>query len=386
MPTTTRARGVSPSRSTAAPLATRIAEAPSFSALELPAVTTEPPCDDGPEAGEHLEGRLGARSLVDEHLAAVRGHADDLGLEAPGGDRGGGPLLAAQREGVGVLAGDAVDAGDLLGGLGHRVGGLVAGEQLGVREPPADRRVVGGAGLAPTALLGLRLHPWRAGHRLDAARDDEVGVAGADRLRGHRDRRHARGAEPVHGDAGDLVGQAGEQHRHACDVAVVLAGLVRGAEDDLVDRAELAGGVEPDAPHELADDERREVVGSHAREGAAVASDRGAHSADEVGLSHGSLLTALSRIERVVPSVEAGFALRSEFPTDRSEGNYGRRMAPCRHSGGRSAPRPAPRAVGEPVSDGSADQPSAGVSVGSAVGVPPSVGGPKSVQSPPAHS
>ena len=137
------------------------------------------------------------------------------------------------------------------------------------------------------ASVGLGLHPRRAGHRLDAAGDDEVGVAGADRLRGHGDRRHARRAEPVHGDAGHLVGQPGEQHRHARDVAVVLARLVGAAEDDLVDRAELTGLVEPGAPHEFADDERGEVVGSHARERAAVAPDRGAHSADEIGLCHG---------------------------------------------------------------------------------------------------
>ncbi len=42
-------------------------------------------------------------------------------------------------------------------------------------------------------------------------------------------------------------------------------------------------------------------------------------------------------------------------------------------------------AVGEPT-DGSVGQPSAGGSVGSGVGVAPSVGGPKSVQSPASHS
>ena len=76
-----------------------------MSALELPAVTTEPPCDDRAQPGEHLERGLGAGSLVDEHLAAVGRHADDLGLEAAGGDRGRGPLLRAQRERVGIRRG-----------------------------------------------------------------------------------------------------------------------------------------------------------------------------------------------------------------------------------------------------------------------------------------
>jgi hypothetical protein len=183
VPTTTRARGTSPE-----PLDRRSArdEDRGGAVVQRAGVARRDDRaagDDRAEAREHLEGRLGARSLVDEHLAAVRGHAHDLGLEPPGGDGGRGPLLAAQGEGVGVLAGDAVDTSDLLGRLGHRVGGLVASEQLGVREPPADRRVVGGTGSRPR-LVGLRLHPRRTRHGLDTAGDDQVGVAGADGLGG----------------------------------------------------------------------------------------------------------------------------------------------------------------------------------------------------------
>ncbi len=55
---------------------------------------------------------------------------------------------------------------------------------------------------------------------------------------------------------GDGDRQAGEQRGHAPDVAVVLARLVRRAEDDVLDVVDVAAG----APHGLGDDERREIV------------------------------------------------------------------------------------------------------------------------------
>ena len=78
---------------------------------------------------------------------------------------------------------------------------------------------------------------------------------------------------------GDAHRQAREQRGHAPDVAVVLARLVRGAEDDVLDVVGVAAG----APHGLGDDERREVVGPHAGERAAVAAERRAAGRDDDG-------------------------------------------------------------------------------------------------------
>ena len=75
------------------------------------------------------------------------------------------------------------------------------------------------------------MHEGRARHRFDAAGDGELDLAGADRARGGADRLHARGAQPVERRARHAVRQAGEQQRHARDVAVVLAGLVGAAVD-----------------------------------------------------------------------------------------------------------------------------------------------------------
>ncbi len=64
--------------------------------------------------------------------------------------------------------------------------------------------------------------------------------------------------------------QPGEQDGHAGHVAVVLAGLVGGAEDHLVDLL----GRDSGAADGLADDQGGEVVGPYGGEGAAVAALR----------------------------------------------------------------------------------------------------------------
>ena len=98
------------------------------------------------------------------------------------------------------------------------------------------------------------------------------------------DRFHARGAQAVDGRAGNGLGQAREQERHAREVAIVLARLIGAAEKDLVDFL----GEARMAAHELADRQRRQIVGAETGERAAVAADRRAHIvADEGVFGHG---------------------------------------------------------------------------------------------------
>ena len=77
------------------------------------------------------------------------------------------------------------------------------------------------------------------------------------------------------------TGQPGEQHRHPGDVAVVLARLVRAAEDDVLDERRVDAG----AVDDRAQDERGEVVGADARQRAAVAADGRPHRLDDPGLA-----------------------------------------------------------------------------------------------------
>jgi hypothetical protein len=191
--------------------------------------------------------------------------------------------VAAQGEGVLVLAGDPVARGDVLPGLAHRLGRDAEPRHPRVDHPPAERGVVHRLRAAGEAPLGLLDHPGRSAHRLDAACQVEVALSGLDRPGGAVDRLQAGGAEAVDGGAGDALRQPGEQRRHPGDVAVVLARLIGGAEVNInnsfwVHIAALDHGT---------DHVRGEVVGADAGEGAAVGAHRGADGLDYVGLGHG---------------------------------------------------------------------------------------------------
>ena len=257
---------------------TSSAAAPSLMPELLPAVTD-------PDASR-LNAGLSVAS--DSRVASGRGcssvstvppgvlDGDDLIGEPSGVVSGLPALLRGEREGVLLLAADAAALDDVLGGLAHRVRVVRIG-QARVREAPAEGRVV--HRLLTARECGRRLghDEGRAGHRLDAARDEDLAIAERDRVRGAHDRLEPRAAEPIHGLAGDLDRQAGEERRHAPDVAVVLAGLVRSPEDHVVD----ARRIEPGAVDERADDVRRHVVGPHVPERAAVATERSAEAVDD---------------------------------------------------------------------------------------------------------
>ena len=182
------------------------------------------------------------------------------------------PALALESERVLILAANAEALGDFLAGFAHRLEGE-HGLHARVRKAPAKRRVPGGLGAARERVLGLPRDERRARHRLGAARDEELPVAGAHGMTGAHDRREARGAQPVHRDAGHLLGQTGEQRGHARDVAVILPRLIRGAEIDVLDLTRRHSG----ALDRFTDDEGREIVGPLFSERAAVAADRGAN-------------------------------------------------------------------------------------------------------------
>ena len=72
--------------------------------------------------------------------------------------------------------------------------------------------------------------------------------------------------------------QAREQRGHARDVAIVLAGLVRAAEDHLVDRR-IDARV---AIEQVANRQRGEIVRAHHGEAAAKTAERRAHAVAEI--------------------------------------------------------------------------------------------------------
>lgn len=121
----------------------------------------------GAQPAQFLQRGGRAWPFVLGHLTVRPRHRDDLRRETARSLRGHRSTVAAQREGVGLQAGDAVQSGDLLRGLAHRQGRRRGEARVG--ETPAEGGVVDVARPRPgCARLGH--HPRRTGHRLDAMR------------------------------------------------------------------------------------------------------------------------------------------------------------------------------------------------------------------------
>jgi hypothetical protein len=213
---------------------------------------------------ERLHRRVGPGALVASErpgLLAAGRHLDgqDLRSEAPVLPGGDGALVGAQRERVLLLTGDVVLLDEVLRRLPHRDRRVELGE-VGVDEPPPEARVHELRHAPRRQRLRLCHDPRRPGHRLHAPGHDDVGLVDLDRPPGLHDGIQAGRAQAVHRGARHGDRQSGEQQAHPGDVAVVLAGLVRAAGDDLVDGARF----DPAAPHGLGDGLGEQVVGPDA--------------------------------------------------------------------------------------------------------------------------
>ena len=275
----------------------------------LPAVTDPP---SGRKAGRSLASasRLvsargcSSRSMIERVALPLRDRdRHDLVGEAAGLDGRDGALLALERERVLVLARDAPALGDVLRGLAHRVR-VVALGQARVDEAPAEGRVGHLARAAIPGALGLELDVRGAGHRFDAAADEHVAVADRDGVGGRVDRLEAGPAQPVDGQAADLDREVRQEQRHPRDVAVVLAGLVGTAEDDVLDERRI----EPGPVHHGAQHGRGKVVRPNAtpgrRRSGRSGSGRPRRSRLRAGVGSG-LASPLDRIPAVGPSGSA---------------------------------------------------------------------------------
>ncbi len=182
------------------------------------------------------------RSIANALVTGAQATLEDAGathevVEVPGALGRHRPLVRAEREGVGLLAGDPVERGDLLGRLAHGEGhralagrrGPVGRGEPRVGEPPPQRGVEDLAGLGP-GRARLRHHPRRPGHRLDAARHHHPGLAGADGLRGRGD--------------GERTAPRGEAGAEFLELGQAETGVGGGAED-LLDEDRAAGAAAP---------------------------------------------------------------------------------------------------------------------------------------------
>src|SRR5688500_2392752 len=125
--------------------------------------------------------------------------------------------------------------------------------------------------------------------RLDPASDEYVALARLDRGEGHPDRLEAGGAEPVHGSAGHVVREAGEQRSTPAEVPPLLLLVEDTAGHDVDD---LTGIDLRCLLHDRLQGERQEVVGSHVYQRALLgSSDRRPCDRGDNGFRHGWLLS-----------------------------------------------------------------------------------------------
>ena len=192
---TMRARGVRPYRSTAAALATTRAAAPSDSGEEVPAVTTPPARKTGAQRAQLLQrgGRgAGPRRGSPRRPSPAPGRSPrskrpaSIAATARWWLRSAKASLSARVMPSRAATSSAVSPIARVTRRSRAVPALVGAAKRGLvkRQPSEVSSDLAGPG---PRRAGLGHHPGRAGHRLDAAGDDQVGLAGSDRLGGRGD-------------------------------------------------------------------------------------------------------------------------------------------------------------------------------------------------------
>ena len=237
--------------------------------------------EDRPEAGEGFGGGVAAGVLVfgDDRLAAL-GVADrdrrEFRGEPAGVHRGDRLLVARERERVLVLAADVLADRDALGVRAH-VAVLDRAPQA-----VADGRVLDLGVAEAVAEARARQQVRRAVHRLHAAGDRQLGVAGPDLGRGEHDRLQAGAADAVDRRGGRRVREAGPQDRLSRR-RLAGAALEDHAHEDVIEggRRRIEAGLLDGG----ADRDPTELDGRHGRQSPTELADRRSRGTDEIDVA-----------------------------------------------------------------------------------------------------
>ena len=162
---------------------------------------------------------------------------------------------------------------DLFGSLAQRDRPL--GGHGGIDHSPSQDRIEELL-LPPERRIALWENVGRARHRLDSAGDHNVAFAARNRRSGGVNCLKARTAEPIDRRAGNFDRESSKQRRHPRDVAIILTALIGGAEIDVVDRRRRNRRTFDDCTEH----DRRQIVGTDARERSAIPSDWSADRVD----------------------------------------------------------------------------------------------------------
>ena len=250
---TIRAIGASPSALAFSAAMTTNAAAPSLTPGALPAVTVPSflkAARSPASASTLVSARTDSSCANDERRALLLRDLDRDDLVLEPSLRGGVRRLAMALDGVGVLvfASDLELFGDVLAGHAHVA--LVERAPEAVVDHRVDERAVAHA----QSFAHAREQVRGVAHRLHAAGDGDVDVAGGDPLRGEHDGLEARAADLVDRHRGDVLVQAAVERGLARGV-LPLAGGDDVAHDALVD----GGGIDAGAADGLADGDGAEL-------------------------------------------------------------------------------------------------------------------------------
>ena len=227
------------------------------------------------QLGDALGGdaRLGELVHLELHhfLLLLDHHGDDLVLKLAGLLGGLGLLLGGGGKGVQLLAGDAPDIADVLGGGAHVI--VVVGVPQAVLDHGVHQLLVAHAG-APAGVHGGK---GGGAHVLGAAADDHVGVPGQDGPGALDDGLHAGAAHHAHGVGGDGEGHAGLDG-HLAGGVLALGGGQDAAEHHLVHLLGLHVGPR----QRLLDHDGAQVGGGGVLQASAKGAHRGAAAADHI--------------------------------------------------------------------------------------------------------
>ena len=133
------------------------------------------------------------------------------------------------------------------------------------------------------AASALPDHEWRPRHAFHAAGKYERKFAALDAARRVCNRLHARAAESIDGHAGHIFRQSCQKQRHAADVAIILARLVRAAVDHIIERRPIDFRVALD---KRANRQRRQIVSANRGKRSTIAPERSSHRIANISLIH----------------------------------------------------------------------------------------------------
>ena len=183
------------------------------------------------QLGDAFLGDAGLGILIlgegDHFLLDLDHHGDDLVVEAAGLLGGLGLLLGGGGEGVLLLAGDAPDVVDVLGGGAHVI--VVVSVPQTVLDHGVHQLLVAHA----STPAGVQGGEGSGAHVLGAAADHHVGITGQDGAGALDDGLHAGAADHAHGVSGNGVGDTGLDGHLAGDVLALGSGQ-DAAEHDLI--------------------------------------------------------------------------------------------------------------------------------------------------------